>query len=167
MMTRFAARGFRASRLVSVRDLCLQRGGGAGDRYAGRHVGQRRAGGRGGAGCGAEPKTVADVFPPGRAREAVLNNCATCHNLACSAIGQRTAARWHSLKAAHKDKVPERDVDAMFAYLKAQLQRIANLSQRSRRSFSRADARRSEASVASQGSAVAVARWRRCSRAGC
>jgi hypothetical protein len=66
-----------------------------------------------------EPKTVADIFPAGPQREAVLNNCASCHNVACAAIGQRTAERWDALKAGHQDKTPGADVNAMFEYLKA------------------------------------------------
>ena len=65
------------------------------------------------------PATVADLLPAGSGREAVLNNCGSCHNLACSTIGQRTAARWDSLKESHKEKVSDADLDAVFAYLKA------------------------------------------------
>ena len=61
--------------------------------------------------------TVADLFPPGPGRDQVLNNCGSCHNLACATIGQRPAARWDALKESHQDKVAE-GLDAMFAYLK-------------------------------------------------
>ena len=47
-----------------------------------------------------------------------MNNCASCHNLACSVIGQRPPERWDALQASHKDKTPGADVPAMFAYLK-------------------------------------------------
>ena len=60
-----------------------------------------------------------DLFPEGPQKAAVINNCASCHNLACSVIGQRTAERWDSLKASHKEHAPGADVEAMFAYLKA------------------------------------------------
>lgn len=60
--------------------------------------------------------TVADLFPPGPGRDQVLNNCGSCHNLACATIGQRPAARWDALKESHQDKVAE-GLDAMFAYL--------------------------------------------------
>jgi mono/diheme cytochrome c family protein len=66
-----------------------------------------------------EPKTVADLFPAGPGRELVMNNCASCHNVACSAIGRRTPERWDSLKDAHKEQVSGADVDTIFAYLKA------------------------------------------------
>jgi mono/diheme cytochrome c family protein len=65
------------------------------------------------------PATIADLFPPGAGREAVLNNCGSCHNLACSTIGQRMAARWDALKESHKEKVSDADLDAAFAYLRA------------------------------------------------
>jgi cytochrome c5 len=66
-----------------------------------------------------EPANVADIFPPGPGRETVLNSCGSCHNLACSAIGQRTAARWDSLLDSHKDKIPDADARAAFTYLKS------------------------------------------------
>jgi len=66
-----------------------------------------------------EPKTVSDLFPDGPQKTAVINNCASCHNLACSVIGQRTAERWDSLEKSHKEKVSGADVAMMFAYLKA------------------------------------------------
>jgi hypothetical protein len=62
---------------------------------------------------------VADVFPAGKGKDAVLSSCGSCHNVACSAIGQRTSERWDSLKASHKDNVPGADLDAIFGYLKA------------------------------------------------
>jgi hypothetical protein len=66
-----------------------------------------------------EPQTVADIFPPGPQREAVMNNCGSCHNLACAAIGQRSAERWDALRDSHKDKLANADLNGMFEYLKA------------------------------------------------
>ncbi len=71
------------------------------------------------AAAAAEPKTVADIFPAGPQREAVMNTCGSCHNLACAAIGQRSAERWDALRDGHKDKVSSGDLTAMFEYLKA------------------------------------------------
>ncbi len=65
------------------------------------------------------PKTQGDLFPEGPQKAAVINSCGTCHNLACSVIGQRTADRWDSLQKGHADRVADADVAAMFAYLKA------------------------------------------------
>jgi len=65
-----------------------------------------------------EFKTVADVFPAGPGRDLVMNNCTSCHNVACSAIGQRTADRWDSLRDSHRERVSGADVNAIFSYLK-------------------------------------------------
>ena len=71
------------------------------------------------ASAAAEPRSPGDLFPEGPLKAAEINNCASCHNLACSVIGQRTPERWDSLQVSHKDKVSGADVEAMFAYLKA------------------------------------------------
>lgn len=67
---------------------------------------------------GPEYKTVADLFPAGPQKEVVLNSCSSCHNVACSAMGQRTAERWNALLEAHRERVSGTDLDAVFAYLK-------------------------------------------------
>ena len=64
--------------------------------------------------------SLADIFPEGPGQSMVLDNCGSCHAAACSAIGQRTAARWENLKEDHRDKVAEmsgENYDALFAYL--------------------------------------------------
>jgi hypothetical protein len=66
----------------------------------------------------ATPATLLDVFPAGPERELVLNNCAACHNAACSAIGQRPPARWDALLASHRDRVSGVDLERVFGYLK-------------------------------------------------
>jgi len=69
----------------------------------------------------AVPTSAADLFPPGPARALALDNCATCHNLACATIGQRPNARWDSLKKSHAEKVSglsDADLNAVFEYLK-------------------------------------------------
>lgn len=65
-----------------------------------------------------EYKTVADVFPEAPEKALVMNNCASCHNVACSAIGQRSDERWNALRDAHKERVPGADIEAIFTYLK-------------------------------------------------
>jgi cytochrome c5 len=67
----------------------------------------------------AEPATVAEIFPPGPGRDQLMNSCSSCHNLACSAIGQRTTDRWAALKESHADKIAKADLDAIFGYLTA------------------------------------------------
>lgn len=65
-----------------------------------------------------EYKTVADVFPEAPEKALVMNNCASCHNVACSAIGQRSDERWNALRDAHKERVAGADIEAIFTYLK-------------------------------------------------
>ena len=70
----------------------------------------------------AMPATIGDLFPEGDGRALVLDNCTSCHAVACSAIGQRTSARWDNLKEDHRDKASslgEADLETLFAYLKA------------------------------------------------
>src|SRR5262245_37739640 len=69
-----------------------------------------------------KPFKLADVFPAGEGRDLVLNTCGSCHSVACSALGQRTAESWEGIKKGHKDKLTaynSANVDAMFSYLKA------------------------------------------------
>lgn len=68
----------------------------------------------------AEPASVADLFPQGPGRDMVMNTCGSCHAVACSTIGQRSAARWNSLKEGHRDRLQNTstaDLDAIFGYL--------------------------------------------------
>ena len=74
------------------------------------------------AGASAKPFSLADVFPPGPGRDLVLDTCGSCHPVACSALGQRTAEGWEGVKEGHKDKLTghsSANVNAMFSYLKA------------------------------------------------
>lgn len=63
--------------------------------------------------------TLLEVFPAAPERDLVLNNCASCHNAACAAIGQRPAARWDALLVGHRDRLTGVDLDKLFGYLKA------------------------------------------------
>jgi hypothetical protein len=68
-----------------------------------------------------EPATIADIFPDGPGKQLVMNNCASCHEVACAAIGQRPAGRWDELREAHREHVPsltEEDLTTTFAYLR-------------------------------------------------
>jgi cytochrome c5 len=67
-----------------------------------------------------QPATVADIFPEGPGKQLVLSNCASCHAVACTAIGQRPEGRWNELREAHREHVPslsEEELTATFAYL--------------------------------------------------
>ena len=64
--------------------------------------------------------SLTDIFPEGLGRSMVLDSCGACHAAACAAIGQRTQARWASLKQDHRDKLPDMndaDYEVLFAYL--------------------------------------------------
>lgn len=66
------------------------------------------------------PTSLTEVFPDGLGRPLVLESCGSCHAAACSAIGQRTPARWNNLKEDHRDKVSDlsdSDYDVLFTYL--------------------------------------------------
>jgi hypothetical protein len=69
-----------------------------------------------------QPQTIGDLFPEGDGRALVLNNCSSCHAVACSTIGQRTETRWNSIRLAHIDRLPGLNADEMntlFGYLSA------------------------------------------------
>ena len=69
----------------------------------------------------AMPVTAADLFPEGPGRPLVLDNCGTCHAVACAVIGQRVPARWDNLKEGHRDNVSnlsQQDLETVFGYLK-------------------------------------------------
>ena len=58
------------------------------------------------------------LLRPGK--EVVLANCASCHAVACAAIGQRPVNRWQELAEAHSEHVPslsDEQREAAFAYL--------------------------------------------------
>jgi hypothetical protein len=66
------------------------------------------------------PKTLNELFPEGLGKPLVLESCGSCHAIGCSAIGQRTEARWENLKEDHRDKVAslsEQELETVFGYL--------------------------------------------------
>ncbi len=70
----------------------------------------------------AEPASLEDIFPEGLGRSLVIDSCGGCHAVACSAIGQRTEARWRALEADHRDRASDMSDDeysALFQYLRA------------------------------------------------
>jgi hypothetical protein len=69
----------------------------------------------------AQALNVTRYFPDGPGRSQVLDTCGSCHPVACSARGQRTAAQWDRIREGHADKltsVSRADMDALFSYLK-------------------------------------------------
>lgn len=75
------------------------------------------------AGTGAaEAPNVASFFPQGPGRELVLDTCGSCHPVACSARGQRSATQWDRIRESHEDKVSgitSAQMDVLYSYLKA------------------------------------------------
>ena len=70
----------------------------------------------------AKAANAADLFPAGAGRQFVLDTCGSCHPVACSARGQRTAAQWDRIRESHADKVSAlttAQMDTLYAYLKA------------------------------------------------
>lgn len=67
-----------------------------------------------------QPETIGDLFPEGEGRTLVLNNCASCHAVACAAMGQRSPARWSSIEESHREHVPslsDQELETIFSYL--------------------------------------------------
>jgi hypothetical protein len=70
----------------------------------------------------AKAANPADLFPAGAGRQLVLDTCGSCHPVACTARGQRTAAQWDHIRESHEDKVSAlttAQMDVLYAYLKA------------------------------------------------
>lgn len=125
----FRTAGGRGPERVTVLTLVLLAGvlvlgacGGESAPQAGTNDASSSAAGVAAAPAAEEPATVADIFPEGNGRQTVLNNCASCHAVACTAIGQRSDGRWSDLREAHREHVPtlsEAELTAAFAYLQA------------------------------------------------
>lgn len=68
------------------------------------------------------PLTVADFFPATGSRGLVLNRCASCHSVGCTALGQRTPEQWAAVQETHIDAVPGLSIEdrtKIFDYLEA------------------------------------------------
>jgi hypothetical protein len=105
--------------VISVAVACTEAGAPGTDQPAATTTNAAPAASAAPAATAPEPQTVADIFPAGPQKEGVMNSCGSCHNIACSAIGQRSAERWKALEEGHKDKVTSGDLHAMFEYLAA------------------------------------------------
>ncbi|WP_455388593.1 hypothetical protein [Petrachloros mirabilis] len=61
-----------------------------------------------------------EIFPPGPGREAVLDNCTTCHTFVPLVILQYGQAQWDLSARNHRDRVPgmsDADFKAAYEYL--------------------------------------------------
>ncbi len=68
----------------------------------------------------ANPRTTTEIFPETGRRGLVLNNCASCHAVACVALGQRNRQEWAAVEATHRGVVPGlslEDSGKIFDYL--------------------------------------------------
>lgn len=62
------------------------------------------------------------IFPPGPGREAVLDNCTSCHTFVPLVVLQMTPAQWQTNALGHRDRVPlmsDADYKAAYDYLAA------------------------------------------------
>lgn len=60
------------------------------------------------------------IFPPGTGREAVLDNCTTCHTFVPLVILQYSQTQWDNSARNHRDRVPrmsDGDFKAAYDYL--------------------------------------------------
>ena len=58
-----------------------------------------------------------EIFPPGRGREVVLNNCTNCHTIVPIVVLQKDRASWEESAKDHRDRTPElSDADRQTLY---------------------------------------------------
>ncbi len=63
-----------------------------------------------------------EIFPPGRGRALVLNNCTTCHTFVPIVLLQLTKEAWERNSNIHRDRVPslsDADFRVLYDYLEA------------------------------------------------
>jgi len=63
-----------------------------------------------------------EIFPAGRGRELLLNNCTSCHTFVPLVVLQLTKEAWERNKRIHRERVPglsDADFDALYDYLEA------------------------------------------------
>jgi hypothetical protein len=68
----------------------------------------------------AVPRTSTEIFPATGRRGLVLNNCASCHAVACAAVGRRSASEWSAVEASHTNYIPGLSIEdrgKIFDYL--------------------------------------------------
>jgi len=63
-----------------------------------------------------------EIFPPGRGRDLVLNNCTTCHTFVPIVVLQMTREAWERNSRDHRERVKalsDADFQALYRYLVA------------------------------------------------
>jgi hypothetical protein len=65
---------------------------------------------------------IDEIFPPGRGRELVLNNCTTCHTFVPIVVLQMTKEAWERNSRDHRERVTalsDADFNTLYEYLAA------------------------------------------------
>jgi hypothetical protein len=68
------------------------------------------------------PRASSEIFPATGRRGLVLNNCASCHAVACAAIGQRSPSEWSAVEESHLYYIPGLSIEdrgKIFDYLRS------------------------------------------------
>ncbi len=69
-----------------------------------------------------KPFNIRDVFPEGRGRELVLDNCQSCHVIAPILVLRMDEAAWHRNSIEHRERVEglgDEDFKVLYEYLAA------------------------------------------------
>jgi hypothetical protein len=65
---------------------------------------------------------IDEIFPPGRGRDLLLNNCTTCHTFVPIVVLQMTKEAWERNSRDHRERVPalsDADFKTLYEYLTA------------------------------------------------
>ena len=65
---------------------------------------------------------INEIFPSGRGRDLVLNNCTSCHTFVPIVVLQMNKEEWERNRRIHRSRVPalsDPDFDALYEYLVA------------------------------------------------
>lgn len=60
------------------------------------------------------------LFPPGKGRELVLENCMSCHSMAPTVVAQKTRSEWKQLGSHHRElcaKLTDEQYNQLLEYL--------------------------------------------------
>lgn len=70
--------------------------------------------------AGSTKLNMDEIFPPGPGREAMLDNCTTCHTFVPMVVLQMSQSLWDTNALGHRDRVPrmsDADYKAAYEYL--------------------------------------------------
>ena len=63
-----------------------------------------------------------ELFPPGKGRELVLDNCMSCHSMAPTVVAQKTRFEWKQFGSSHREacaKLSDEQYNQLLEYLVA------------------------------------------------